>query len=338
MTYMSMQWGNRRWWRVLMFGSIAIAALYLGLLSPLQRATPVKHVSSIAQFAAPAASPAHETIVTHNSPRTGMGAKLFGGVVGGVPRQAQALILAGLTDKAQSTDRMIVRNGTLALVVAHPAQSVDNIIRIAQAHGGYVVSSQVSGQKETEAGQITIRIPAAQFDPVREELKKIAQTIDSEQISADDVTMQYSENEATLRNYRAEEASYLEIMKRSGRIKDTLEVAEQLSDVRGRIERMTASQLTMQHQSEMTALTITLHTEPVAVTNEWRPLYQLKLAWNEGADALADYATTMMGVLLRLPAVLAWIITLTLGVKLGWMLLQLALRLFRAPKPQPAAS
>jgi hypothetical protein len=191
----------------------------------------------------------------------------------------------------------------------------------------------VTGQKEREAGQVMVRIPAAQFDAVRNELKKLAKTVDSEQISADDVTMQYSEDEATLRNYRAEEASYLEIMKRSGRIKHTLEVAEQLSDVRGRIERMEAGLTTMRHQSQMTALNVTLRTEPVVVTNQWRPVFELKLARNEGTAALADYVNTMMEVLFYIPAVLVWMLTLVLGGKLVFAMLRFSWRVLRTPKP-----
>lgn len=350
MTYMSMQWGNRRWLRILAFVSIGLAALYLGLAQPLQRSAPAKQVqSSATALLTMANAPASwmelrsrnrlQEEVRNGEPR------VVAGIVGGVPGGVAAGSMGGIrhalhivTPDVRTPDRMIIRTGSLTLVVAHPAQSVDAVARIAQTHGGYVVSSQVSGQKELESGQITVRIPAAQFDAVRGELKKVAKTVDTEQVAADDVTMQYSEDEATLRNYRAEESSYLEIMKRSGRIKDTLEVAEQLSDVRGRIERMAASLRTMQHESEMTALSVSLHTEPITVANEWRPLYQLKLAWNEGMDALADYATTMMAVLLRLPAVFAWIITLVIGAKLGWMLLLFGSRMFRAPKPEPSAS
>ena len=335
MTYMSMQWGNRRWLRVSAFISIGVMALYLGLLSPLHRAVPQKQVAEYTQLAPSSSSPIADARRQMEYKLTNGASGVVNGVVSGVSGNVPAQLLF---NNNVAADRMIIRNGSLVLVVGHPTESVDDIIRIAQLHGGYVVSSQVSGQKEHESGQVTIRIPAAQFDTVRAELKKIAKTVDSEQISADDVTMQYSEDEATLRNYRAEESSYLEIMKRSGRIKDTLEVAEQLSDVRGRIERMAASLRTMEHQSEMTALTVSLHTEPMVVTNEWRPLYELRVAWNEGTAALADYATTMMAVLLRLPAVLAWIITLACGAKIAWMLLRVGSRMFRTAKPEPTVS
>lgn len=243
------------------------------------------------------------------------------------------------TVQAATLDRKVIRKGALDVIVGNPTAALDQIGAIAHRHGGYVVSSELTGRKENQRGTITIRVPAAQFDPVRDELKKLAKTVESEQTSADDVTMQYAENEATLRNFRAEEASYLAIMQRSGAIKDTLQVVEQLSDVRGRIERLDAEIRTTSLETEMTAIQISISAEPIAVAGQhWRPLYELRAAWNDGVDAVTTYATAMIGIMLYLPAVLLWIATIALAGKLSWMLLQLGARLFRAPKSHPAAS
>jgi len=258
------------------------------------------------------------------------------GVVGGVPGGAPQKRIGGIAEASE--ERKVIRTGALALIVLRPAEQVERIAQIAQAHGGYVSQSQVSGEREKEVGAITIRVPAAQFDAVRKELKGLAKSVDEESTTADDVTMRVAENEATLRNYRAEEASYIEIMKRSGKISDTLEVAQELADVRGRIERLAAEIRTMNLQSEMTAVTVSLRAEPVIVTgSEWRPLYELKLAWNDGLEALADYASAMMAFFLRLPAVGAWFVTLFVGLKLGLMILKKIGRSFGLWKPAPIA-
>ena len=300
-----------------------LMALYLGLINPLSEKHSVatsKSTGSAAvtndYYSSPKAE-AHDRLVRSIS------GNLVTGVVGGVPGGVAAGKLGGLNKEESSQDRKVIRTGSLDLIVMHPADAIERVTQIAQAHGGYVIQSQLTGQREYETGSVTLRVPVAQFDAVRQQLKGLAKSVDQETTSADDVTMRYAENEATLRNYRAEEASYLEIMKRSGRIKDTLEVAQELGDVRGRIERLAAEIRAMNLQSEMTAITVSLRTEPVVVSGKgWRPLYQLRLAWNEGMDALADYATSMMAVVLRLPAVAAWAFTLLVGFKLGWRLLR----------------
>jgi len=240
---------------------------------------------------------------------------------------------------ATSLDRRVVRKGSLEVIVDNPATALDQITGIARRHQGYVVSSELAGREQRQRGDITIRVPAAQFDEARAELKKLAKRVESEQTSADDVTMQYAENEATLRNYRAEEASYLQIMQRSGSIKDTLNVAQQLSDVRGRIERLQAQIRTLSLETEMTSISVNVSSEPVvSAPQRWRPLYELQLAWNDGVDALAGYATFMMALLLHLPAVLAWVATIVLSAKLCMVLFRLGSRFFRSSKPQVTAS
>jgi len=248
----------------------------------------------------------------------------------------RAIALEPGTVQAAPLDRKVVRKGTLDLMVGSPSSALDDINAIAHRHNGYVVSSELTGRQESQRGTITIRVPAAQFDTAREELKKLAKRVESEQTFADDITMQYSENEATVRNFRAEEASYLEIMKRTGAIKDTLQVAQQLSDVRGRIERMEAQVRTMAMESEMSAIQVTVSAEPMVLAGQrWRPLYELQAAWNSGMDALTTYATAMMAILMYLPAVLAWTLTLILGAKLSWMLLR---RGWRWVSPEKSAA
>ncbi|HVZ17563.1 MAG TPA: DUF4349 domain-containing protein, partial [Terriglobales bacterium] len=243
------------------------------------------------------------------------------------------------TVEAATTDRRTIRKSALDLIVGSPSGTIGQITSIARQNGGYVVSSDLTGRQENERGVITIRVPAAQFDLACNQLRKLASRVESEQTSADDVTMQFVENEATLRNFRAEEASYLEIMKQSRRIKDTLEVAQQLSDVRGRIERLQAQIRTMSLETEMAAIQVTVSAEPIAVAGQhWRPLYELRAAWNDGTDAMTTYATAMIAIIMYLPATLLWLATIVAAAKLGWILLRLAIRFFRAEKPEPAAS
>jgi hypothetical protein len=54
-------------------------------------------------------------------------------------------------------------------------------------------------------------------------------------------------------------------------------------------------------------------------------------------DALADYATSMIAFLLRLPAVAAWGFTLFVGLKLGGWLSRRCAVLLGIWKPTPVA-
>ena len=227
------------------------------------------------------------------------------------------------SDETRSPDaRKIVRKSTYQLVVQDPRQTIEQILEIVERHHGYVISSELSGGAEKRSGTIALRVPIPEITAFRSELKALAKSVDAEQVSAEDVTMQYADNEANLRNFRAEEASYLEIMKRSGKISDTLEVAGELANVRGRIERLQSQMRVMEHETAMASIAVELRTEPIVQKTSWRPLYELQAAWHEGGKALAQYATAMMSVVAYVPAIIAWILTLALGGKLVILVLK----------------
>ena len=221
--------------------------------------------------------------------------------------------------------RKIIRTSSMEMVVQHPAEVADKITMLAEGLGGYLVSADGGGQNAT-AGMLTIRIPAARFEEARAEIRKLGLRIESEKVDAQDVSRQYVDQDANLRNLRAEEAGYLAILKQAHTVKDMLAVTERLSEVRGQIEQQQAEFNALSRQIETVALTISLRTEAEAQVFglNWRPGYQLKLALRDGLESLATYATAMTTILFYLPATLLWVGTIVIGTALGWKTLRWA--------------
>lgn len=326
-------WAKRaQWLQLALVAAVGIIAFQLARPNLMRVNPSALNGTRITKYESSAPAPLTDRKMAMAGPRAFIDKSQAGAAIGGGGGGA-----AGL----RSDPRKITRTGVMELVVNSPAETVDRVAQIAQQLGGYVVASQVSGIKEQQSGSVTVRVPATRFDEARRELKKLAATVEGERTESSDVTMQWADNEARLRNYRAEEARYLEIMKQSTRVKDTLEVAEQLTDVRGRIETLQAEMRTLSQQVETTAITLTLRTEPQPVAGtSWRPLYWLRSAFNDGVDALAGYATAMLAIIMYIPAILAWGVTILLGIKLGWIILKrvaTALGLVRKAEVQPAA-
>jgi len=216
-------------------------------------------------------------------------------------------------------ERKIIRTSSLEMVVLHPADVTDKIAAMAEGLGGYLVSSDGGGQTAT-SGTLTIRVPSARFEEARVAIRKLGVRVESEKVQAEDVTRQYVDQEASLRNLKAEEAQYLAILRQAHTVKDMLNVTEQLSEVRGQIEQQQAEFNALSKQVETVALTVSLRTEvqaPVSWLN-WRPGYQLKLALHDGLESVSDYATVMVGILFYLPATLLWVGTILAAIVIGW--------------------
>jgi hypothetical protein len=215
--------------------------------------------------------------------------------------------------------RKIIRTSSLEMVVHRPAEAAEQITSVAESLGGYLVSADGGGQNAT-AGMLTIRIPASRFEEARAAIRKLGLRVESEKIDAQDVSRQYVDQEANLRNLRAEEAGYLEILKQAHTVKDMLAVSERLSAVRGQIEQQQAEFNALSRQIETVALTISLRTEAEAQVFglNWRPGYQLKLAVRDGLESVATYAMAMTTILFYLPATLLWMGTIVIGAIIGW--------------------
>jgi hypothetical protein len=234
--------------------------------------------------------------------------------------KAQAVTAeAALAVSDAAAGRKIIRTSSMEMVVQHPAEVADKITALAEGLGGYLVSADGGGQNAA-AGTLTIRVPAARFEEARAEIRKLGLRIESEKVDAQDVSRQYVDQDANLRNLRAEEAGYLAILKQAHTVKDMLAVTERLSEVRGQIEQQQAEFNALSRQIETVALTISLRTEAEAQVFglNWRPGYQLKLAFRDGLESLATYATAMTSILFYLPAVLLWVGTIVIGTALGW--------------------
>ncbi len=236
-----------------------------------------------------------------------------------------------------SMDRKMVRNGSVDLVVQKPAEAAEKIRELAEGLGGFLVSSQVSGGPSSGVASLTVCVPVARFEEARAEIRKLGLRVESEKVEAQDVTRQYVDEDANLRNLRAEEAQYLSILKQAHTVKDTLAVSDKLSDVRGQIEQQQAEFNALAKQTETVAIAVSLRAEAVAQVAglHWRPLYQMKLALRDGLDAVADYGTAMSSFLFYLPAVLLWMGTIVVGAAVGWKVVRWAGRVFFAwPKAE----
>lgn len=249
------------------------------------------------------------------------------------PNRVQTMAMLSVPEAAAApqdtdSDRRMVRTSSIDLIVQKPAEAAETIRRLAESAGGFLVSSQVSGGPDATGGSLTVRVPAARFEEARAEILKLGLRVENERLEAQDVTRQYVDQAANLRNLRAEEAQYLTILKQARTVKDTLDVSEKLSAVRGQIEQQQAEFDALSKQIETVAINILLRAEAEARVFglTWRPLYQMKLALRDGLDGLADYASTMTAIVCYLPTVALWLATITVGAALGWRILRWAAR------------
>ncbi|MBA7468790.1 hypothetical protein ES707_04043 [subsurface metagenome] len=150
-----------------------------------------------------------------------------------VPPPSEAETLVG----EPWAERMIVRTAAISLVVNNVATTLDRVADLAESLGGYVVSSKRWKEDERLVGIITIRVPAEDFGDAMGSLHSMAVDITHEDTSAKDVTEEYVDLSAKLKNLEATEEQYLRLMEKAERVEDILDIQRELSKTRGEIEQ-----------------------------------------------------------------------------------------------------
>ena len=171
---------------------------------------------------------------------------------------------------APSFDRKVMRSATVGLTVEDVDAAVVFVRDAAAAAGGYVFSSSSSYQGEQEYGQITVRVPFAQFDAVLNRLREAPGLVrvDSEATSSQDVTLEYVDAESRIRNLEATEGRLLALMDQAAAIDDVIALQGQLTGVRGEIETLKGRLAYLADATDFSTITVTLVPVPPAATSD----------------------------------------------------------------------
>jgi len=171
----------------------------------------------------------------------------------------------------QLADRKIVRTATLELEVEDVGASVQEVESVAVAASGFVSESNVfvdaspegdgggdGAPRRTQTASVTIRVPAESYSSVMGKLRGIAKEVRSERSEAAEVTEEYTDLEARLRNLEATEASYLELLAKAGEIADILAVQDRLNGVRLEIEQVQGRINLLDSMTDLATITVQL--------------------------------------------------------------------------------
>lgn len=148
-----------------------------------------------------------------------------------------------LQTEMNAQERVILKTASLRIVVDAADSAMTQITNMAEAMGGWVVSSSTSMVRTADGqdvaqGSITIRVPAEKLNEALSQIKSGAGEIEYESVSGQDVTQQYVDLNSRLTNLEAAETQLRQIMEEARRTEDVLNVYNQLVSTRGEIERI----------------------------------------------------------------------------------------------------
>jgi PKD repeat protein len=172
----------------------------------------------------------------------------------------------GSYDDSATIDRMIIRSGSMVLVVEDVQSAIEYIADLATTYGGFVVSSNSYMNGDRMVGNIAIRVAVENFDGAISALRMLADEVRSESTSGTDVTEEYTDLEAQLRNLEAAEVQLLELMdKETKDVTDILEVQRELVKTRGQIEQTKGRMQYLSQSADLSQIQVSLEQSKLTV-------------------------------------------------------------------------
>lgn len=227
-------------------------------------------------------------------------------------------------DRARVGER-VIRTGSLTLRVDNAGARLNELRTMVEAAGGFVASANTTDRNGVKTAYATLRVPNDKFRQTMEDAKKLASTVFDESEAGQDVTDQYVDLEARLRAAKAEEAQYLEILKRASDIEDTLNVTARLGEVRSRIEQMEGQMRYLNDRTTYATLSVTL-TEEAKVevpSRVWKPGETFNLALRGLVESLQDLADFLItGGVFLIGFVAPVLLILALAVWIVWRIVK----------------
>ncbi|HEY9402374.1 MAG TPA: DUF4349 domain-containing protein [Pyrinomonadaceae bacterium] len=242
---------------------------------------------------------------------------------GAKPEILTASLMPG--DAAQTSqqvvvvERKIIRDAELNIEVASPAEAQHKLGAIAEAHGGFVVTSESRLQGEggaptADVVTVQMRVPATRFDAAVAEIRAVGSRVRAQKITGKDVTEEFIDLDARLRAQRALEAQFLEIMKRADKVSDALEVHSQLAGVRTEIERVEGRRRFLENQAALSTINATLQSPaPLVGANTSGFLHGVRRAFGDGLDIAAEIVLGIISISIALLPVL-FLVVLPFGL------------------------
>ena len=221
-------------------------------------------------------------------------------------------------------DRKIIKNATIKLEAEQVFSALNQVTLLSSQYGGYVMNSRSWYEQDYPHALYSFAVPVERFEEALEQVRHLGKVLD-ETSSGQDVTDQYVDLEARIRNQEATAERIRGFLDETRTVDEALRVNQQLAQVEEQLEQLKGQRNALGQRAAFS--TISVEFSPVIpnagpkLGSVWSPLGTLAQA----TDALAAILRVLVDitiwiVVLSLPFIAIGGVVFLVG-RLGWRLL-----------------
>ena len=207
--------------------------------------------------------------------------------------------------QGETTERLVVKRAEMRISVADPAEAMRTVVQWAESMQGYVVNSNQwnstsDGQTYINAS-VMVRVPAERLDEMMQKVRDLAADpktgVLSETVTGEDVTAEYVDSQARLRNLKAAEAQLVELLDQAPDLEYTLDIFKELTEIRSQIEVLEGRIKYLEESAALSALSVEFVAEaslqPLQI-GPWKPAGVAKEAIQTLVKVAQDVGTALI--------------------------------------------
>jgi Domain of unknown function (DUF4349) len=190
----------------------------------------------------------------------------------------------------------LIKTASLQVTVKSVTSSIDQVKAIAQKQQGDILNlrDQIPTEESRHrTASLQSRVPQAKLESALQALKALGD-VDSQSVTAEDVSTQLVDFQARSKNLRRTEEMLLEIMGRSGGITDVLKVSQELSSVRSQIEQITAQLTAMQNQVAYSEISLNLLEVTTSARSQPAVGAQVSNTWESATHSFGKFTVDLL--------------------------------------------
>jgi hypothetical protein len=214
--------------------------------------------------------------------------------------------------QAPAIPRKFIYDARIDLVVDSLNGLAASLMDLVKRHGGFLAESDLASQVSTQrTATWRVRVPVDRFDDFVRGVSKLGE-VRTSHLGSQDVTEEYFDLEARIRNKQEEEKRLLKHLTDStGKLEDILKVESELSRVRGEVEQMQGRLRFLANRADLSTVTIT-----ATELKDYRPPEPVTLAaqvhttFFRSLNALIAFGASLLLVVV---ALVPWLPVLIVG-------------------------
>lgn len=185
---------------------------------------------------------------------------------------------------ALPSDQKIIKTADIKVEVGKEDvdDAVQDAIALAEQHGGFVLSTTVD-QDDRSSATVAIRVPSQEFEAALGGLKDVGKLL-SETVQGRDVSEEFIDLEARLRNLEGQEAVLLRLYDRAQTVADTIRIQREVQDVQLEIERHRGRLRFLEDRTSLSTIGIRFTEVGAAPPKEETPKGAIAKAWDQAKE------------------------------------------------------